>query len=118
LSLPLYLDDCADGGPLRRVLTAEGHAVSGPEEAGLLGADDAEHFEYARRNGLALLTKNPRDFVDLHEQNQDHAGILLVYQDNDKRRDMQPADIARAISHLLASGLPIAGEVHVLNHWR
>jgi hypothetical protein len=62
LSLPLYLDDCADGGPLRRVLTAEGH--------------------------------------------------------NDKRRDMQPADIARAISHLLASGLPIAGEVHVLNHWR
>jgi hypothetical protein len=31
---------------------------------------------------------------------------------------MQPSEVARAIDNLLASGVPIANKVHVLNHWR
>jgi hypothetical protein len=31
---------------------------------------------------------------------------------------MEPPDIVRAISKLLASGVPIANELYVLNHWR
>jgi hypothetical protein len=47
-----------------------------------------------------------------------HSGIFAVYQDNDPTRDMSPGEIARAISNLLAAGVPIAGEFHTLNHWR
>jgi hypothetical protein len=92
--------------------------VFGPVDAHLLGADDEEHLAYARQHGLVLLTKNPRDFRDVHDQDSEHPGILLVYQDNDVTRDMQPSDIAQAILNLLAAGVPIAGEIHVLNHWR
>jgi hypothetical protein len=31
---------------------------------------------------------------------------------------MKPPNIVRAIGKLEASGLPIANELHVLNHWR
>jgi hypothetical protein len=31
---------------------------------------------------------------------------------------MEPPDVVRAIGNLLASGVPIAHEVHILNHWR
>jgi hypothetical protein len=32
--------------------------------------------------------------------------------------DMEPPDIVQALGNLIASGLPIANEIHVLNHWR
>jgi hypothetical protein len=31
---------------------------------------------------------------------------------------MTDHDIARAIANLLAAGLPIAGQVHILSHWQ
>ncbi len=40
------------------------------------------------------------------------------YQDNIRGKDMEPPDIVRALSKLIAAGLPIANEVHVVNHWR
>ncbi len=47
-----------------------------------------------------------------------HSGIFVVYFDNDTRRDMSDHDIVRAIDNLLASGLPIVNEFHILNQWR
>ena len=44
--------------------------------------------------------------------------VLLIYEDNILGKDMEPADIVRAITKLLASGIPIANEMHVLNQWR
>jgi hypothetical protein len=47
-----------------------------------------------------------------------HAGILVVRSDNDVRRDMKDRDIVRAIANLVAAGIPVANEFHILNHWR
>ncbi|MCS6860835.1 MAG: hypothetical protein NZT92_11010 [Abditibacteriales bacterium] len=33
-------------------------------------------------------------------------------------KDMTKPDIVRAIGNLLAAGLPVVNEVHILNHWR
>jgi hypothetical protein len=55
-------------------------------------------------DGLILLTKNPDDFVELHQQNPEHAGILLLYQDNNPDRDMSHADVVRAIVNLELAG--------------
>ena len=120
--LHLYLDDCADSNFLANVLRQAGFPTITPREAGTSGFDDADHLEYAASNDYTLTTKNPKHFITLHQQWQAvsrfHSGILLIYQDNDPTRDMSPTDIARAIRNLLRSALPIANEVHVLNHWR
>ncbi len=117
-----YLDDCADDDDLAVFLSQAGHNVYTPRSEGTSGVDDPIHMEYAAAHGYALITKNPSDFRDLHDdyqaQERTHSGILLIYQYNIKGKDMLPRDIVRAIGNLLASGLPIANEVHVLNHWR
>lgn len=46
------------------------------------------HFRCATENSLTLITKNPDDFLELHEKNSQHAQTLLVYQGNDPDRDM------------------------------
>jgi hypothetical protein len=120
--MEIYLDDCSDADLLIALLTRTGHRVATPRSEGTLGLRDDRHLDYAARSGFVLLSKNPRDFRALHTrwqaQGRPHAGILLVYLDNIKGKDMGPADIVRAIDNLVASGLPIANEIHVLNHWR
>ncbi len=118
MSLRLYLDDSADSDEYRLRLAAAGHEVVSPRDINMVGAEDGAHLAYATRLGLAVLTKDTQDFGALHYTGAEHAGIIAIYSDNDRIRDMSPPEVVRAISRLDASGLPIAGEFHVLNHWR
>lgn len=118
MSLRLYLDDSADSDEYRLRLAAAGYEVVSPRDVDMVGAEDSAHLAYATRLGLAVLTRDTRDFNALHKAGARHAGILVIYDDNDRIRDMSPPEVVRAISRLDASGLPIAGEFHVLNHWR
>src|SRR5437016_227524 len=88
LSLAIYLDDCANAHTLVTLLRAARHQVTTPAAAGMARREDAAHAQYARDHDLVLLTKNPRDFKAIHDQSQDHSGILAIYQDNDPDRDM------------------------------
>ena len=119
MSLRLYLDDCAYSKLLLQILQAppQRHTVAIPEEAGLRGAPDPEHFAYARAHSMILVTKNPDDFEALHRQQPDYPGIFAIYQDNDSR-DMSYAEIAQAIANIVAAEVPITGTFHTLNRWR
>jgi hypothetical protein len=68
------------------------------------------------------LTRNARDFRQLHEawqvQGRKHAGILAVYAERDLSKNMSDYDIVQAIKNFLASGIPIANQFVILNHWR
>lgn len=114
----IYLDDCAYSKQLKRQLKAAGHQVQSPFDAGIPGQPDDVHLEYAARHGWCLLTYNATDFLDLHERRPGHAGILIVYREADFTKNLAYADIVRAIGNLVASGVPVGGEMHVLNHWR
>jgi hypothetical protein len=118
LSLQIYLDDCAYDKILAKLLQDAGHSVTTPYDASIDGQDDQIHFDRALRERWVLLTKNPRDFEELHKANRGHAGILAIYQDNDPSRDMAYADIVRAVANLEGAGVPLAGEFHILNCWR
>jgi hypothetical protein len=124
VALNLYLDDCSNSDLLADLLRQAEHRVVRPTHAnvGLDGEDDDVHFAYAIANGLTIITKNPPDFLELHEANPHHFGILAVYQDNDPNRDMSDAEIVKAIANLeIASqsgGDPIHDHFHVLNNWR
>ncbi len=120
--MEFYLDDCADANRLVIFLTSAGHRVHTPRSEGTRGISDPAHLEYAAARGYTLITKNPDDFHDLHNdwqaQGRSHSGILLIYQDNIVGKDMESPDIVSAINNLLASSLPITNELHILNHWR
>jgi len=80
--------------------------------------DDTVHFRHAVANGRVVVTKNPHDFELLHQSNPRHAGILAIFQDNDPGRDMNYADIVKAIGNLESANVPIPEQFHVLNAWR
>jgi hypothetical protein len=88
----------------------------------LAGASDPRHLIHAVRHDLVLVTKNYDDFDDLHLLIQasggQQSGVLVVRLDNDPTRDMKDRDMVRAIGNLEAAGVPIANELHILNHWR
>jgi hypothetical protein len=114
----VYLDDCAYHKLLANMLRQAGHSVVFPAQAGIAKEKDSIHLDYARKNGFILLTKNPKDFFELRQDDSDHAGIFAIYQDNDPTRDMTHADVVRAIANLEKAGVDIAGQFHILNHWR
>jgi hypothetical protein len=118
----LYLDDDSAKGVLVARLRKAGHQVVVPADASLSGAADPRHFLYAVRHGLFLLTRNYEDFEDLHLLVQAtqgrHTGIVAIRFDNDPSRDMNDAEIVRAIRNLEQSGAPMENEFHILNHWR
>jgi hypothetical protein len=71
---------------------------------------------------LVLLTANAKDFLALHEQwqqdRQEHAGMLLVYRENNPQRDMTFQEIARAVSRLDQTGILLRNTYQNLNFWR
>lgn len=120
MSLALYLDDCAFSHELKRLLLEAGHDVEVPADVHppLTGEDDSIHFAHAKAAGRAILTLNPRDFKELHDQDPDHSGILTVYQENDPLKDMSYRQIVQAIANLENTGVTIAGGFWVLNAYR
>lgn len=118
----LYLDDDTVRASLVARLRRAHHQVILPKDIGLSGASDARHLIHCIRNSLTILTRNRDDFMELHELIRaavgQHAGILVICQDNDPTRDMTDRGIVNAIAKLEASGIPMANEFHVLNHWR
>jgi Domain of unknown function (DUF5615) len=92
-----------------------------PADAEIDWEADEVHFRHAQVQGLVLITKNPKDFRALHNQDQHHPRIVGVYQDNDPTRAMCDADLVAAIANIeeaVQHGYQIAGEFHNLNAWR
>jgi predicted nuclease of predicted toxin-antitoxin system len=118
----LYLDDNSAHHRLLKLLRKTGHDVHLPADARLSGANDAVHLRYAIRSKRVMLTKDHKDFQELHElvleAGGKHSGILVVRKDNNPNRDLTPNGIVRAIERLLGAGMPIENELHILNHWR
>jgi predicted nuclease of predicted toxin-antitoxin system len=118
----LYLDDDSADPLLARLLRQAGHDVQLPQDVGRMGSHDAVHLRYAIDSGRVILSHNHRDFQFLHELlyagQGHHPGILIVRRDNDRKRDLTASGIVRALANLLAAGIALADELHVLNHWR
>ncbi len=119
MSLKIYLDECANHRTLRELLIETGHDVQTPLDTDppLLGAKDDIQFAHAQAAERILLTFNPRDFRELHNQDANHSGIFAVYKDNDKTRDMTYADIVNAIANVVSTHVEIAGEFWSLNFY-
>ena len=119
----LYLDDDSVDPALIRLLRHDGHDVQVPADVGLGGRSDQVHFAQAIRDQRAILTRNYRDFEDLHDlvflaTNGHHQGVLVVRYDNNPRNNMSAGDIARAIRNLENAGVLLVDSYYELNHWQ
>jgi hypothetical protein len=118
----MYLDDDSIFPVLVQQLRQAGHDVIRPADLGISGAEDPVHLRHAIRENRVFLSHNYDDFKFLHELllegNGHHPGILIVRRDNDPGRDMKPPHIVRAISKLVAAGVPVGDKYIILNHWR
>lgn len=118
----LYVDDDAIDAHLLALLRQAGHDVQAPVDVSLSGAADAVHLKHAVSQSRVLLSRNYDDFEALHELILEcrghYPGVLLARYDNDPNRDFKPPGIVRAIRNLLAAAIPIADQIHILNHWR
>lgn len=120
--MKLYIDDDSIGKQLLRLLHSAGHDAQIPKDVGLVGALDPNHLKHAIRTGRVFMSANHDDFMILHEliceSGGSHPGIVVVRYDNDKRRDMTPNAIIRALNRLKESELPLDSQFVILNQWR
>jgi predicted nuclease of predicted toxin-antitoxin system len=120
--MKIYLDDNWANKALVEMLRKAGHTIVLPAEVGLRGASDARHLTCAIGAGLATLTADSEDFLELDalilSAGGTHPGILVVRFDSDPRHDMKPKHIVAALANLEQSGMNITSQVVVLNQWR
>ncbi len=94
-----------------QALRALGHDVLTTVEAGNANQStpDEEVLAYATQSRRALLSLNKRDFIRLHNHNQDHAGIIICSQDIDV------AGQADRIHQMLSSRVSLVGQLIRVN---
>jgi predicted nuclease of predicted toxin-antitoxin system len=112
------VDEDSQARALLNLLRADGHDVVAIGELGKNGTPDTQVLDLARSLERVLLTHNADDFLALHRERPGHRGIMAVYRDADPRKNMNHAQIAGAIRQLETLRVTIAGDFHVLNHWR
>lgn len=114
----ILVDEDSQARKQMDVLRGAGHDVVSIAELDRNGSLDSEVFALARSSQWVLLTHNVADFHALALAHADHCGVIAIHRDGDPRKNMTHQDIGRAVSKLEASGMPIHGQFHVLNHWR
>lgn len=118
MGLALLLDEDSQAKYLVNLLKAAGHNVLTINGADITGFSDEKVLDYARQHRLILLTRNCADFQILHQENPNHPGILVVYQDAEPAKNMNYQMIVKAIGNLEVTGLEVAGQFIILNQWQ
>ena len=98
MSLKLFIDEDTLAKPLVKNLRKAGHDVVTVNEVGLTSQADSVVLNYAKKNNRILLTYNCRDFEDLHRDNPNHQGILVIYRGADSSKNMSRQDIVRVVN--------------------
>jgi predicted nuclease of predicted toxin-antitoxin system len=118
----LYLDEDIGSHYLGQALKKAGHDVTVPAEVGQIGRSDILQLAYAVEADRVMVTGNHRDFEDIHDLillcGGGHPGILTIRKDNDRRRDMKPAQIVTAINNVASVLASVRDHIICLNEWR
>ncbi|MBI5763466.1 MAG: DUF5615 family PIN-like protein [Planctomycetes bacterium] len=99
MAIALHLDEnvhLAVAEALRR----RGINVTTPTDAGLVGAADDQHLEFARSQGSVVVTHDA-DFLRLHAMGIDHSGIAFCHVKKHSLRQL-----VRVVCKLAISSMP------------
>lgn len=117
-----YRDDDVDQDLLVQLAAARSHNLISPRLVGRSGQQDALHFLYAAAQRIPIMTRNANDFEALHEFGLGigghHSGLIVVYDESDRRKNMRPREIVRALSNLESAAVTLDNQLIALNHYR
>ncbi len=115
----LLADEDSKAAILISRLREAGHDVVSTQDLGKDSLPDLDVFALAQSLGRTILTRNPEDFLKLHEENlaKGHCGVLAIYQGADNEKNMSFKDIVQAISTIEAAGVTMANCFYVVNKW-
>ena len=117
-----YLDDDVDQDLLIRLGSKRSHQLISPRSVGNSGNPDALQFLYAASRQVPIITRNASDFEALHEFAMGiggrHSGVIVVYEEADRRKNLKPAEIVAALSKLESANVPLIDQLIALNHYR
>lgn len=116
--MKLLLDEDSQGRLFVRLMVAAGFDLETVKDADLTGLPDRDVFAYAKQTGRVLLTRNGKDFLELHAADDSHPGILIEYQDSDPSKNMTMQQIVDAITRIAESGWDLSGQCVAINAWR
>lgn len=118
----LYLDEDIASRYLIQALAKAGHDVTSPMDVNLMGESDTLQLTHAVRDGRVCVTKNHRDFKQLHDlvilSGGSHPGVFTIRSDNDRPREIKPGQIVNAIDNVLKILSSVRDHVICLNEWR
>lgn len=118
----IYLDEDIASALLTRLLRRAGHDVLLPADLGLTGKPDAVVLRQTIHEDRVLLSRNYRDFENLHllvlEAQGRHPGIFVERFDDAPTHNMTPKEIVRAVGNIEASGISLVNEYQILNLWQ
>jgi predicted nuclease of predicted toxin-antitoxin system len=118
----ILIDENMASRRLAARLRLSGHDVVLATDVSLGSFADARVLAWAVAQDRAVLTRDHEDFAALHDLvlavGGRHRGILVVRFDNDPRQNLSERAIATALENLESSGLAVAEQIHILNHWR
>lgn len=117
MSLRLLTDEDTQAKLLVILLQKAGHDVKTINELNFTGKVDALVLDYAKQENRVLLTRNCKDFENLHLENPNHPGILAIYSDSNSAKNLSYKEIVKAISNLEAANIPLIKQFIALNHW-
>ncbi|MCH2248100.1 MAG: DUF5615 family PIN-like protein [Crocosphaera sp.] len=117
MSLRLLLDEDTQAKVLVILLQKAGHSVKTINELNFMGKVDPLVLDYAKQENRVLLTRNCKDFENLHLENPNHPGILAIYSDSNPSNDLSYKGIVKAISNLEAANIFLVNQFIALNHW-
>lgn len=117
MSFNLLIDEDSLAKYLVNLLKKAGHNVITVQDVNLMGKPDSVVLDYARENKRVLLTRNCDDFLNLHQINSTHSGILAVYQCADVSKNITYSAIVYAINNLENSNFDLMNQFVILNQW-
>lgn len=117
MSLKLLIDEDCQDRLLVKLLRNAGHDVITVNETGLMGQPDSVILDRAKTDKRVLLTYNCDDFENLHQIDSNHSGILAVYQNANRLKNMSFKEIVRAINNIEKLEMELNRLFIPLNQW-
>ena len=75
---------------------------------------DKDHLKEAILRQATFFTSD-RDFEKLHHKIKTHYGIIMLYKNNNPKKDMSLKEIVKALKNLERLNFPLQNSLHKLN---
>jgi len=127
--IKIYLDEDLDWNSLIVALKIAGFEAISPRQVNMRRQQntdkdvwDFQQLSFAAEKGYTLITANPKHFKELQKswqrKHRPHFGILVLYKYNDPEKDMNPAQIAKAIKNIINLRLELRNQLYRINDFK